>query len=185
MNIPTHEEVSNVLKDSHSELAEMILSCNEKKNCWGDLLMQAQHDFDGHYIATALRRLAMAGWKENIIHTWCPLTESLWKKFIKAKNLQDEFSNMSEEEKGINAGQLDPNARTGWQMENLMNKIKSQEPKIKHLKEITKDYEQQAKVTLDDTLPPKEKVRNRADFISERRKIADFYGINRRLYIHE
>ena len=101
MNIPTHEEVSNVLKDSHSELAEMILSCNEKKNCWGDLLMQAQHDFDGHYVATALRRLAMAGWKENIIHTWCPLTESLWKKFIKAKNLQDEFSNMSEKEKVV------------------------------------------------------------------------------------
>ena len=101
MNIPTHEEVSNVLKNSHSELAEMILNCNEKKNCWGDLLMQAQHDFDGHYVATALRRLAMAGWKENIIHTWCPLTESLWKKFIKAKNLQDEFSNMSEEEKVI------------------------------------------------------------------------------------
>lgn len=87
-----------------------------------------------------------------------------------------------EEEKGINASEIDPNMRTGQQLSNLMEKIKSQDPKIKFLKEITKEHEAKAKVILDDTLPPKQKVRNRAEFISERRKIADFFGIERRYY---
>lgn len=88
---------------------------------------------------------------------------------------------MSEEE-GINAAEINPNERTPQQMKNLMEKIKLQEPKIKFLKEITKEHEDKAKVKLDNKLPPKEKVRNRADFITERRKIADFFGIERRFY---
>ena len=87
---------------------------------------------------------------------------------------------MSEEEKGINASELGPNIRTGQQKENLMNKIKSQDAKIKFLKEITKEHEDEAIVGLDNKLTPKEKVRNRAAWIQERRKIADFYKINRR-----
>ena len=93
---------------------------------------------------------------------------------------------MSEEEKGINASELDPNIRTGQQKENLMKAfitaltIKSQDAKIKFLKEITKEHDDEAIVGLDNKLTPKEKVRNRAAWIQERRKIADFYKINRR-----
>ena len=99
LEIPTREEVATCLDLSHPAIAKMIRESDPKKNCWADLIIRVQHDFDPHDVATAFRRLAMKGWGEHIIITWCPLTKPLWKQYQKAWKLTGEYSKLEEKEK--------------------------------------------------------------------------------------
>lgn len=103
LKMPTHEEVAATLDSSHPGMAKMIRESNQKQNCWSDLIIRAQHDFDPHDVATAFRRLAMRGWGKHIVITWCPMTEPLWKQYQKAWKLVDEFSKLEHKEKKVRA----------------------------------------------------------------------------------
>jgi hypothetical protein len=86
MKIPTHEEVASVLDGTHQDIADFVRNnSDEKRDCWGDLIMRVQHEFDLHDVATAFRRLSMKGWKRHIVLTWCPLTTPLWKAYVEAR----------------------------------------------------------------------------------------------------
>ena len=89
------------------------------------------------------------------------------------------ISKIEEEEKGLRAQDIDRSQRTPQQLANLKEKIKSQTPKIKYLKEITEPFKDEATIVLKEGLPLKDKVRNRGDWISERRKIADRNNVRR------
>jgi hypothetical protein len=103
LKIPTHEEVASVLDQSHPGIAKMIRESNPETNCWSDLIIRAQHDFDPHDVATAFRRLSMKGWGKHIVLTWCPLTKPLWKQYQKAQESVDEFSKLEKKEKKVKA----------------------------------------------------------------------------------
>lgn len=92
--IPSHEKVASVLDGSHPGIASLIRDSNPKRNCWADLIMRAQHKFNSHDVATALRRMALAGWERHIILTWCPLIPKLWDEFEKASKLQNDYSGL-------------------------------------------------------------------------------------------
>jgi hypothetical protein len=90
MDIPTHEEVAAVLDASHPGIAKMLRECDPKRHCWGDLVIRVQEEFTPHEVATAFRRLAMKGWKQNIVMTWCPLTEPVRRKMAEVRGLVDD-----------------------------------------------------------------------------------------------
>lgn len=97
--LPTHIEVGDVLKNSHPDIAKLLYECDPKRNCWGDLIIQLQRDFDLHHVATCFRVLFIKGWAKYITMTWCPLTDELWKHFEKAKSLQDDYKELTEWDK--------------------------------------------------------------------------------------
>lgn len=106
IDIPTHTAVAETLQESHPELAELILSGELKNSCWGDLVFQAQYYFSSRYVASAIKRLSLRGWKEHIILTWCPLTDELWDQFCRVKELQDQYMGLSESEKKRASGTI-------------------------------------------------------------------------------
>ena len=104
MNIPTHEEVAACLKDSQPGVADMIMGAARteelrKRNCWGDLIMQVQHEFGPHEVATTFRRLYLKGWGPNVVKTWCPYSRGLWEEVCKARELQEEYAGLEEQDK--------------------------------------------------------------------------------------
>lgn len=104
MEVPTHEEVAACLRDSQPGVSEMVLAAastedRRKRNCWGDLVMQVQHEFGPHDVAVAFRRLYLKGWGPNIVKTWCPYSRRLWEEVCKAKGLQDEYAGLEEKDR--------------------------------------------------------------------------------------
>lgn len=81
-----------MLEKSHPGIASLIRGSDRKINCWADLILQSQHDFDPHDVATAFRRLSIAGWTDCIVYAWCPITKPLWEKYCELKSERDSLS---------------------------------------------------------------------------------------------
>jgi len=94
IEIPTHEQVAQVLDGTHPEVAEFIRGVNTDYNCWGDMLFMVQRDFPPLAVARAIQHLNMRGWGLFIAETFCPFEKELALLFEKAKVEETKISRL-------------------------------------------------------------------------------------------
>jgi len=85
IDIPDHGEVADALERVSHALANAVRGAHPDRNCWGDMLLVAQRDFDNDTVARAVRALSSAGWAIFIAETWCPWRGEIAKVFSNAK----------------------------------------------------------------------------------------------------
>jgi len=95
IEIPTHEQVAQVLDGTHPEVAKYVRSVNTDRNCWGDMLFMVQRDFPPKMFAQVILHLATRGWGPFIAETFCPYEGEIIALFEVAKKEDEKIVAMT------------------------------------------------------------------------------------------